>query len=214
MPSNILFKTKFSSNRSCLSKAKEYRNERWGLKLNLFPIHVKLNKKATMLSKRFQKMCSEQINGSTKELSKNESFLSLIRKKGLTAGSNQLKTFAWKMSKQDLGIELRNTQRGSEEVYWRKRGKSYYRAEEDVKFHKKNILLNREKRKHSSFSYYLKELLISTADKFVRDKFKKYKESNKPHLTRNARILGSLSLIHICRCRRYAVCRSRWSPYH
>eukprot|EP00826_Nyctotherus_ovalis_P014385 TRINITY_DN14001_c0_g1_i8.p1 TRINITY_DN14001_c0_g1~~TRINITY_DN14001_c0_g1_i8.p1 ORF type:complete len:195 (+),score=31.14 TRINITY_DN14001_c0_g1_i8:177-761(+) len=23
-----------------------------------------------------------------------------------------------------------------------------------------------------------------------------------------------LSLIHICRCRRYAVCRSRWSPYH
>eukprot|EP00826_Nyctotherus_ovalis_P027020 TRINITY_DN21075_c0_g1_i1.p1 TRINITY_DN21075_c0_g1~~TRINITY_DN21075_c0_g1_i1.p1 ORF type:complete len:155 (-),score=25.44 TRINITY_DN21075_c0_g1_i1:10-474(-) len=22
-----------------------------------------------------------------------------------------------------------------------------------------------------------------------------------------------LSLIHICRCRRYAVCRSRWSPY-
>eukprot|EP00826_Nyctotherus_ovalis_P001288 TRINITY_DN10190_c0_g1_i5.p1 TRINITY_DN10190_c0_g1~~TRINITY_DN10190_c0_g1_i5.p1 ORF type:complete len:254 (-),score=40.61 TRINITY_DN10190_c0_g1_i5:16-777(-) len=28
-----------------------------------------------------------------------------------------------------------------------------------------------------------------------------------------ARYLG-LSLIHICRCRRYAVCRSRWSPYH
>eukprot|EP00826_Nyctotherus_ovalis_P049083 TRINITY_DN5866_c0_g1_i9.p1 TRINITY_DN5866_c0_g1~~TRINITY_DN5866_c0_g1_i9.p1 ORF type:complete len:225 (+),score=32.19 TRINITY_DN5866_c0_g1_i9:101-775(+) len=27
------------------------------------------------------------------------------------------------------------------------------------------------------------------------------------------RIYG-LSLIHICRCRRYAVCRSRWSPYH
>eukprot|EP00826_Nyctotherus_ovalis_P046273 TRINITY_DN5207_c0_g2_i2.p1 TRINITY_DN5207_c0_g2~~TRINITY_DN5207_c0_g2_i2.p1 ORF type:complete len:203 (+),score=52.12 TRINITY_DN5207_c0_g2_i2:67-675(+) len=25
-------------------------------------------------------------------------------------------------------------------------------------------------------------------------------------------VLG-LSLIHICRCRRYAVCRSRWSPY-
>eukprot|EP00826_Nyctotherus_ovalis_P022380 TRINITY_DN17376_c0_g2_i1.p1 TRINITY_DN17376_c0_g2~~TRINITY_DN17376_c0_g2_i1.p1 ORF type:complete len:204 (+),score=0.01 TRINITY_DN17376_c0_g2_i1:32-613(+) len=27
-------------------------------------------------------------------------------------------------------------------------------------------------------------------------------------------IKKSLSLIHICRCRRYAVCRSRWSPYH
>eukprot|EP00826_Nyctotherus_ovalis_P049454 TRINITY_DN5986_c0_g1_i26.p1 TRINITY_DN5986_c0_g1~~TRINITY_DN5986_c0_g1_i26.p1 ORF type:complete len:361 (+),score=53.58 TRINITY_DN5986_c0_g1_i26:586-1668(+) len=26
--------------------------------------------------------------------------------------------------------------------------------------------------------------------------------------------LLKLSLIHICRCRRYAVCRSRWSPYH
>eukprot|EP00826_Nyctotherus_ovalis_P048329 TRINITY_DN5672_c0_g1_i2.p1 TRINITY_DN5672_c0_g1~~TRINITY_DN5672_c0_g1_i2.p1 ORF type:complete len:283 (-),score=55.93 TRINITY_DN5672_c0_g1_i2:11-859(-) len=26
--------------------------------------------------------------------------------------------------------------------------------------------------------------------------------------------LDDLSLIHICRCRRYAVCRSRWSPYH
>eukprot|EP00826_Nyctotherus_ovalis_P018386 TRINITY_DN15506_c0_g2_i1.p2 TRINITY_DN15506_c0_g2~~TRINITY_DN15506_c0_g2_i1.p2 ORF type:complete len:147 (-),score=47.36 TRINITY_DN15506_c0_g2_i1:12-452(-) len=31
-----------------------------------------------------------------------------------------------------------------------------------------------------------------------------------------AEIIGNsdLSLIHICRCRRYAVCRSRWSPYH
>eukprot|EP00826_Nyctotherus_ovalis_P059925 TRINITY_DN8377_c0_g1_i2.p1 TRINITY_DN8377_c0_g1~~TRINITY_DN8377_c0_g1_i2.p1 ORF type:complete len:198 (-),score=25.26 TRINITY_DN8377_c0_g1_i2:20-613(-) len=26
--------------------------------------------------------------------------------------------------------------------------------------------------------------------------------------------VSGLSLIHICRCRRYAVCRSRWSPYH
>ena len=24
----------------------------------------------------------------------------------------------------------------------------------------------------------------------------------------------SLSLIHICRCRRYSLCRSLWSPYH
>ena len=28
------------------------------------------------------------------------------------------------------------------------------------------------------------------------------------------RLLVKLSLIHIWRCRRYAVCRSRWSPYH
>eukprot|EP00826_Nyctotherus_ovalis_P055801 TRINITY_DN7450_c0_g1_i1.p2 TRINITY_DN7450_c0_g1~~TRINITY_DN7450_c0_g1_i1.p2 ORF type:complete len:107 (+),score=9.19 TRINITY_DN7450_c0_g1_i1:306-626(+) len=30
----------------------------------------------------------------------------------------------------------------------------------------------------------------------------------------NLLIVKDLSLIHICRCRRYAVCRSRWSPYH
>eukprot|EP00826_Nyctotherus_ovalis_P038876 TRINITY_DN3678_c0_g1_i5.p1 TRINITY_DN3678_c0_g1~~TRINITY_DN3678_c0_g1_i5.p1 ORF type:complete len:247 (+),score=70.71 TRINITY_DN3678_c0_g1_i5:106-741(+) len=30
----------------------------------------------------------------------------------------------------------------------------------------------------------------------------------------NSKKPKSLSLIHICRCRRYAVCRSRWSPYH
>ena len=29
-----------------------------------------------------------------------------------------------------------------------------------------------------------------------------------------AAMLRGLSLIHICRCRRYAVCRSRGSPYH
>eukprot|EP00826_Nyctotherus_ovalis_P016452 TRINITY_DN14760_c0_g2_i3.p1 TRINITY_DN14760_c0_g2~~TRINITY_DN14760_c0_g2_i3.p1 ORF type:complete len:101 (-),score=17.33 TRINITY_DN14760_c0_g2_i3:15-317(-) len=29
-----------------------------------------------------------------------------------------------------------------------------------------------------------------------------------------AKTVKELSLIHICRCRRYAVCRSRWSPYH
>ena len=27
-------------------------------------------------------------------------------------------------------------------------------------------------------------------------------------------VIHNLSLIHIWRCRRYAVCRSRWSPYH
>eukprot|EP00826_Nyctotherus_ovalis_P006856 TRINITY_DN11673_c0_g1_i2.p1 TRINITY_DN11673_c0_g1~~TRINITY_DN11673_c0_g1_i2.p1 ORF type:complete len:315 (-),score=71.65 TRINITY_DN11673_c0_g1_i2:20-964(-) len=36
------------------------------------------------------------------------------------------------------------------------------------------------------------------------------KEYNKIALS----MMYKLSLIHICRCRRYAVCRSRWSPYH
>eukprot|EP00826_Nyctotherus_ovalis_P024920 TRINITY_DN19232_c0_g1_i1.p1 TRINITY_DN19232_c0_g1~~TRINITY_DN19232_c0_g1_i1.p1 ORF type:complete len:221 (-),score=30.04 TRINITY_DN19232_c0_g1_i1:10-672(-) len=32
--------------------------------------------------------------------------------------------------------------------------------------------------------------------------------------TKITAMTSHLSLIHICRCRRYAVCRSRWSPYH
>eukprot|EP00826_Nyctotherus_ovalis_P042205 TRINITY_DN4317_c0_g2_i5.p1 TRINITY_DN4317_c0_g2~~TRINITY_DN4317_c0_g2_i5.p1 ORF type:complete len:105 (+),score=26.86 TRINITY_DN4317_c0_g2_i5:76-390(+) len=33
-------------------------------------------------------------------------------------------------------------------------------------------------------------------------------------IKRLSKEIYKLSLIHICRCRRYAVCRSRWSPYH
>eukprot|EP00826_Nyctotherus_ovalis_P042021 TRINITY_DN4285_c0_g1_i7.p1 TRINITY_DN4285_c0_g1~~TRINITY_DN4285_c0_g1_i7.p1 ORF type:complete len:204 (-),score=60.16 TRINITY_DN4285_c0_g1_i7:19-630(-) len=35
-----------------------------------------------------------------------------------------------------------------------------------------------------------------------------------PKFLESQKIRLYLSLIHICRCRRYAVCRSRWSPYH
>eukprot|EP00826_Nyctotherus_ovalis_P065252 TRINITY_DN9586_c0_g1_i7.p1 TRINITY_DN9586_c0_g1~~TRINITY_DN9586_c0_g1_i7.p1 ORF type:complete len:521 (-),score=99.88 TRINITY_DN9586_c0_g1_i7:21-1583(-) len=53
---------------------------------------------------------------------------------------------------------------------------------------------------------------------YIRTSCEKYTISNNDidkkgiHLTNNA--IQKLSLIHICRCRRYAVCRSRWSPYH
>eukprot|EP00826_Nyctotherus_ovalis_P059935 TRINITY_DN837_c0_g1_i1.p1 TRINITY_DN837_c0_g1~~TRINITY_DN837_c0_g1_i1.p1 ORF type:complete len:138 (+),score=25.83 TRINITY_DN837_c0_g1_i1:72-485(+) len=47
---------------------------------------------------------------------------------------------------------------------------------------------------HCSCSYYSHTLHCSIHNTFIG-------------------VLG-LSLIHICRCRRYAVCRSRWSPYH
>eukprot|EP00826_Nyctotherus_ovalis_P004169 TRINITY_DN10872_c0_g4_i1.p1 TRINITY_DN10872_c0_g4~~TRINITY_DN10872_c0_g4_i1.p1 ORF type:complete len:184 (+),score=30.00 TRINITY_DN10872_c0_g4_i1:158-709(+) len=44
---------------------------------------------------------------------------------------------------------------------------------------------------------------------------RRVKESIKDiHLGNNLYCGLYLSLIHICRCRRYAVCRSRWSPYH
>eukprot|EP00826_Nyctotherus_ovalis_P022867 TRINITY_DN17653_c0_g1_i3.p1 TRINITY_DN17653_c0_g1~~TRINITY_DN17653_c0_g1_i3.p1 ORF type:complete len:103 (+),score=20.96 TRINITY_DN17653_c0_g1_i3:673-981(+) len=49
-----------------------------------------------------------------------------------------------------------------------------------------------------------KTLLLKNSEKVV--------ETGKKH-ERLSQIL-LLSLIHICRCRRYAVCRSRWSPYH
>eukprot|EP00826_Nyctotherus_ovalis_P031001 TRINITY_DN24758_c0_g1_i2.p1 TRINITY_DN24758_c0_g1~~TRINITY_DN24758_c0_g1_i2.p1 ORF type:complete len:107 (+),score=1.20 TRINITY_DN24758_c0_g1_i2:155-475(+) len=38
--------------------------------------------------------------------------------------------------------------------------------------------------------------------------------SSMMNLSSPACTLTCLSLIHICRCRRYAVCRSRWSPEH
>eukprot|EP00826_Nyctotherus_ovalis_P022827 TRINITY_DN17627_c0_g1_i2.p1 TRINITY_DN17627_c0_g1~~TRINITY_DN17627_c0_g1_i2.p1 ORF type:complete len:296 (+),score=25.91 TRINITY_DN17627_c0_g1_i2:191-1078(+) len=40
------------------------------------------------------------------------------------------------------------------------------------------------------------------------------KEDSKSVLSNLSYGFINLSLIHICRCRRYAVCRSRWSPYH
>ena len=41
------------------------------------------------------------------------------------------------------------------------------------------------------------------------------KELNKDHfLYEHNRTIMSLSLIHIWRCRRSTLCRSRWSPYH
>eukprot|EP00826_Nyctotherus_ovalis_P031579 TRINITY_DN2525_c0_g1_i7.p1 TRINITY_DN2525_c0_g1~~TRINITY_DN2525_c0_g1_i7.p1 ORF type:complete len:839 (-),score=257.71 TRINITY_DN2525_c0_g1_i7:25-2541(-) len=52
----------------------------------------------------------------------------------------------------------------------------------------------------------------------LEEKNKKLAESLNSHLEHrnkeNQERVIYLSLIHICRCRRYAVCRSRWSPYH
>eukprot|EP00826_Nyctotherus_ovalis_P038926 TRINITY_DN3691_c0_g1_i2.p2 TRINITY_DN3691_c0_g1~~TRINITY_DN3691_c0_g1_i2.p2 ORF type:complete len:108 (+),score=20.83 TRINITY_DN3691_c0_g1_i2:84-407(+) len=47
-------------------------------------------------------------------------------------------------------------------------------------------------------------------------KYQAHSKPNQPNLfaTCQETTPHHLSLIHICRCRRYAVCRSRWSPYH
>eukprot|EP00826_Nyctotherus_ovalis_P003326 TRINITY_DN10675_c0_g4_i1.p1 TRINITY_DN10675_c0_g4~~TRINITY_DN10675_c0_g4_i1.p1 ORF type:complete len:200 (-),score=56.10 TRINITY_DN10675_c0_g4_i1:14-613(-) len=39
-------------------------------------------------------------------------------------------------------------------------------------------------------------------------------EKKSSNIASKVRAGAKLSLIHICRCRRYAVCRSRWSPDH
>eukprot|EP00826_Nyctotherus_ovalis_P041432 TRINITY_DN4164_c0_g2_i2.p1 TRINITY_DN4164_c0_g2~~TRINITY_DN4164_c0_g2_i2.p1 ORF type:complete len:451 (-),score=61.18 TRINITY_DN4164_c0_g2_i2:22-1251(-) len=44
--------------------------------------------------------------------------------------------------------------------------------------------------------------------------FRKHNSASEETLRLLCDKLIKLSLIHICRCRRYAVCRSRWSPYH
>eukprot|EP00826_Nyctotherus_ovalis_P050650 TRINITY_DN6239_c0_g1_i1.p1 TRINITY_DN6239_c0_g1~~TRINITY_DN6239_c0_g1_i1.p1 ORF type:complete len:123 (-),score=46.03 TRINITY_DN6239_c0_g1_i1:7-375(-) len=48
--------------------------------------------------------------------------------------------------------------------------------------------------------------------KFVAEKCSEYKDV--PFIAQELAANPNLSLIHICRCRRYAVCRSRWSPNH
>eukprot|EP00826_Nyctotherus_ovalis_P063824 TRINITY_DN935_c0_g4_i3.p1 TRINITY_DN935_c0_g4~~TRINITY_DN935_c0_g4_i3.p1 ORF type:complete len:458 (-),score=183.87 TRINITY_DN935_c0_g4_i3:18-1391(-) len=48
--------------------------------------------------------------------------------------------------------------------------------------------------------------LLEAVDKVIKG-YSKFSATNKY-------MVYNLSLIHICRCRRYAVCRSRWSPYH
>eukprot|EP00826_Nyctotherus_ovalis_P013359 TRINITY_DN13601_c0_g1_i13.p1 TRINITY_DN13601_c0_g1~~TRINITY_DN13601_c0_g1_i13.p1 ORF type:complete len:251 (+),score=65.91 TRINITY_DN13601_c0_g1_i13:382-1134(+) len=58
------------------------------------------------------------------------------------------------------------------------------------------------------FLYYLK-----ADDNTLIGEYKKIGTQNEVGKELITRILY-LSLIHICRCRRYAVCRSRWSPYH
>ena len=56
----------------------------------------------------------------------------------------------------------------------------------------------------------------------IKDGDKTYKVRMLPSgfLNKDARVMigpgvvVNLSLIHICRCRRSTLCRSRWSPYH
>eukprot|EP00826_Nyctotherus_ovalis_P024901 TRINITY_DN19213_c0_g1_i1.p1 TRINITY_DN19213_c0_g1~~TRINITY_DN19213_c0_g1_i1.p1 ORF type:complete len:249 (+),score=73.04 TRINITY_DN19213_c0_g1_i1:73-819(+) len=64
-----------------------------------------------------------------------------------------------------------------------------------------------------------KEILKKLVDIAIRGKqIIEMKNQILEKLKRERQVEGvkaaKLSLIHICRCRRYAVCRSRWSPYH
>eukprot|EP00826_Nyctotherus_ovalis_P058337 TRINITY_DN8006_c0_g2_i20.p2 TRINITY_DN8006_c0_g2~~TRINITY_DN8006_c0_g2_i20.p2 ORF type:complete len:188 (+),score=56.85 TRINITY_DN8006_c0_g2_i20:308-871(+) len=57
-----------------------------------------------------------------------------------------------------------------------------------------------------NFNPYLRKYMYQTIGKFYPGLNIECKS--------NGKFNKDLSLIHICRCRRYAVCRSRWSPYH
>eukprot|EP00826_Nyctotherus_ovalis_P053268 TRINITY_DN6896_c0_g1_i26.p1 TRINITY_DN6896_c0_g1~~TRINITY_DN6896_c0_g1_i26.p1 ORF type:complete len:746 (-),score=105.30 TRINITY_DN6896_c0_g1_i26:17-2254(-) len=60
-----------------------------------------------------------------------------------------------------------------------------------------------------------KEISADNIFRFGSDVLNKFLEKNELEMIiRSREIAPDLSLIHICRCRRYAVCRSRWSPYH
>eukprot|EP00826_Nyctotherus_ovalis_P030527 TRINITY_DN24369_c0_g1_i2.p1 TRINITY_DN24369_c0_g1~~TRINITY_DN24369_c0_g1_i2.p1 ORF type:complete len:420 (+),score=88.83 TRINITY_DN24369_c0_g1_i2:74-1333(+) len=59
--------------------------------------------------------------------------------------------------------------------------------------------------------YAAETFLFTTLSKTLKEDAKPAIESS---LKEVMSFLEELSLIHICRCRRYAVCRSRWSPYH
>eukprot|EP00826_Nyctotherus_ovalis_P020451 TRINITY_DN16420_c0_g1_i1.p1 TRINITY_DN16420_c0_g1~~TRINITY_DN16420_c0_g1_i1.p1 ORF type:complete len:112 (+),score=29.97 TRINITY_DN16420_c0_g1_i1:515-850(+) len=71
---------------------------------------------------------------------------------------------------------------------------------------------------YQSVPHLMTEEIVKTCLEFVERPKAKLKDVVPHTYSITARALkqmyGNLSLIHICRCRRYAVCRSRWSPYH
>ena len=67
------------------------------------------------------------------------------------------------------------------------------------------FLIAEQKKQLHNLSYFIVE-----KEKAARKMLKRMNLATKiQELT-----LYTLSLIHICRCRRYSLCRSRWSPYH
>ena len=60
--------------------------------------------------------------------------------------------------------------------------------------------------------------LKSTRDVFIKKTYKflitTIKDTSRPGVDPELQYKQGLSLIHIWRCRRYSLCRSRWSPYH
>eukprot|EP00826_Nyctotherus_ovalis_P029388 TRINITY_DN23214_c0_g2_i1.p2 TRINITY_DN23214_c0_g2~~TRINITY_DN23214_c0_g2_i1.p2 ORF type:complete len:177 (-),score=63.60 TRINITY_DN23214_c0_g2_i1:10-540(-) len=83
--------------------------------------------------------------------------------------------------------------------------------------------LNTEKRRNEECKNSIRRIqeklieLSSSESRIIDETETKMRElaaDREKRLNRLRDEVMSLSLIHICRCRRYAVCRSRWSPYH
>ena len=190
---HILHKAKFSPSAAHFNRLKHTKYERRIIvKFPLFPIYLKSNKKANKLSKRFQKLFSEQFNALVINKKKSEDHCQdVFKMKSNIWTTNRINKDKelLDINKQDLNMKLRSTQRDFEAFFWRKRGRQTYKAEESTKSHRWNLLLSKEKKSQPSLSYYLKDLLISTADQFIRDKFKKYKQAQNASLSRNTRMV-------------------------
>ena len=86
-------------------------------------------------------------------------------------------------------------------------------------FYKMLISYDDVRMNHVNIYYYNKKLIrsaiiakLTDTDHQIKLDAERQVWSSDPRLS--TRCDPALSLIHIWRCRRYAVCRSRWSPYH
>eukprot|EP00826_Nyctotherus_ovalis_P018432 TRINITY_DN15520_c0_g2_i1.p2 TRINITY_DN15520_c0_g2~~TRINITY_DN15520_c0_g2_i1.p2 ORF type:complete len:104 (-),score=23.67 TRINITY_DN15520_c0_g2_i1:14-325(-) len=76
-----------------------------------------------------------------------------------------------------------------------------------------NILEDHRAALESAYSY-IKSKLARKVQKFMKNPSLNKLQTSLAIRSMLDSMGYGLSLIHICRCRRYAVCRSRWSPYH
>eukprot|EP00826_Nyctotherus_ovalis_P029541 TRINITY_DN23363_c0_g1_i2.p1 TRINITY_DN23363_c0_g1~~TRINITY_DN23363_c0_g1_i2.p1 ORF type:complete len:183 (-),score=20.61 TRINITY_DN23363_c0_g1_i2:24-572(-) len=76
------------------------------------------------------------------------------------------------------------------------------------------MLIQKSSEKKSTNSLNVRCICDREVDKFTLRKYFNEGDIDNIFAQMQYNSMQALSLIHICRCRRYSVCRSRWSPYH